>query len=141
MADVVEDAAISTGQRSEGLLFAVNGLIAKCVTGVGTFFSGLILAWVSFPQHGTPGQVDPAILHRLGLTFVPIVAAFGVTAITILSFYNIDRSRHQRNIQRLGAGDNPGSNVLAKADVTDAEIGPVEPVAPGLVEVPSAGRG
>ena len=27
MADVVEDAAVSTGQRSEGMLFAANGLI------------------------------------------------------------------------------------------------------------------
>src|SRR5260370_36997920 len=39
MADVEEDAAVSTGQRSEGLLFAAHGLISKCVTGVGTFFS------------------------------------------------------------------------------------------------------
>ena len=67
MADVVEDAAVSTGQRSEGLLFAANGLISKCVTGVGTFFSGLLLAWVSFPQHATPGQVDPVILRHLGM--------------------------------------------------------------------------
>ena len=73
MADVVEDAAVATGQRSEGLLFAANGLISKCVTGVGTFLSGLMLLWVSFPQHATPGQVDPAILHRLGMVFVPIV--------------------------------------------------------------------
>ena len=76
MADVVEDAAVSTGQRSEGLLFAANGLIAKCVTGVGTFLSALILAWVSFPQHATPGQVDPAILHRLGMVFVPMITVF-----------------------------------------------------------------
>jgi glycoside/pentoside/hexuronide:cation symporter, GPH family len=101
MADVVEDAAVSTGQRSEGLLFAANGLISKCVTGVGTFFSGLILAWVSFPQHAMPGRVDPPILHHLGMVFVPIVATFSAIAITVLMFYDIDRSRHQRNIERL----------------------------------------
>jgi glycoside/pentoside/hexuronide:cation symporter, GPH family len=101
MADVVEDAAVSTGQRSEGLLFAANGLIAKCVTGVGTFLSSLLLAWVSFPQHATPGQVDPVILHHLGMVFVPIVAAFSATAIVVLMFYDIDRSTHQRNIDRL----------------------------------------
>ena len=67
MADVVEDAAVSTGQRSEGLLFAANGLISKCVMGVGTFFSGLVLAWVSFPQQATPGRVDPAASPRNGL--------------------------------------------------------------------------
>ncbi len=110
MADVVEDAAVSTGQRSEGLLFAANGLISKCVTGVGTFFSGLILAWVSFPQHAQPGQVDPAILHHLGMVFVPIVATFSAIAITVLMFYDIDRSKHQRNVERLESADKPDSD-------------------------------
>jgi len=110
MADVVEDAAVSTGQRAEGLLFAANGLIAKCVTGIGTFFSGLVLAWVSFPQHGIPGQVDPMILRNLGLVFAPLVTIFSAIAIAVLMFYDIDRSTHQRNIERLknaGAHFNP----------------------------------
>jgi Na+/melibiose symporter-like transporter len=101
MADVVEDAAVSTGQRSEGLLFAANGLIAKCVTGVGTFLSGLLLAWTNFPQHATPGQVNPAILHQLGMVFVPIVTLFSAIAITVLLFYDIDRATHQRNLAKL----------------------------------------
>jgi Na+/melibiose symporter-like transporter len=105
MADVVEDAAVSTGQRSEGLLFAANGLIAKCVTGVGTFLSGLILARISFPQHATPGQVNPAILHHLGIVFVPIVTTFSAVAIAVLLLYDIDRSRHQRNVAKLESAD------------------------------------
>jgi len=109
MAHVVEDAAVSTGQRSEGLLFAANGLIAKCVTGAGTFLSALILAWVSFPQRATPGQVDPAILRHLGLAFVPIVTTFSAIAIAVLMFYDIDRSTHQRNIERLANAAEPDS--------------------------------
>ena len=105
MADVVEDAAVSTGQRSEGLLFAANGLIAKCVIGVGTFLSGLILAWISFPQHATPGQVNPAILHHLGVVFVPIVTIFSAIAIAVLLRYDIDRTRHQRNVAKLDSAD------------------------------------
>jgi glycoside/pentoside/hexuronide:cation symporter, GPH family len=101
MADVVEDVAVSTKQRSEGLLFAANGLIAKCVSGVGTFFSGLILAWISFPQHAVQGQVDPAILHHLGMIFVPVTVTFSAIAITVLMFYDIDRSKHQTNVERL----------------------------------------
>jgi GPH family glycoside/pentoside/hexuronide:cation symporter len=110
MADVVEDAAVTTGQRSEGLLFAANGLISKCVTGVGTFLSGLLLAWVSFPQHATPGQVDPAILSHLGWVFVPIVATFSAIAIAVLMFYEIDRSTHLRNLEQLESADKPGTN-------------------------------
>ena len=110
MADVVEDSAVSTGQRSEGLLFAANGLISKCVTGVGTFFGSLILAWVSFPQRATPGQVDPAILRHLGMVFVPIVAIFSATAIAVLMFYDIDRSKHERNIERLESAKESSSD-------------------------------
>jgi glycoside/pentoside/hexuronide:cation symporter, GPH family len=105
MADVVEDAAVSTGQRSEGLLFAANGLIAKCVTGVGTFLSGLILTWISFPQHAQQGHVDPAILFHLGMVFVPIVTIFSAIAIAVLLFYNIDRSTHEKNLARLNNTD------------------------------------
>jgi glycoside/pentoside/hexuronide:cation symporter, GPH family len=107
MADVVEDAAVTTGRRSEGLLCAANGLIAKCVTGVGTFLSGLVLVWVSFPQHATPGQVDPAILRNLGMVFVPIVTIFSALSIAVLMFYNIDRSTHLKNVERLASGIKP----------------------------------
>jgi glycoside/pentoside/hexuronide:cation symporter, GPH family len=117
MADVVEDAAVATGQRSEGLLFAANGLIAKCVTGVGTFLSGLILAWISFPQHAQQGHVDPAILHHLGMVFVPIVTVFSAIAIAVLLFYNIDRSTHLENIARL-----EGANASDSQDVTQVTL-------------------
>ena len=120
MADVVEDAAVSTGQRSEGLLFAANGLISKCVTGVGTFVSGLMLAWVSFPQHATPGQVDPAILRHLGIVFVPIVTVFSAISIAVLMFYDIDRTTHERNIERLESAGEPDSSerIAASARVS-----------------------
>jgi len=119
MADVVEDTAITTGQRSEGLLFAANGLVNKCVTGVGTFLGSLILAWVSFPQHATPGQVDPAVLYHLGMAFVPVVTAFSAIAIAVLLFYDIDRSKHLQNIRRLEttAGADPDSpNAVLRED-------------------------
>ncbi len=115
MADVVEDAAVSTGQRSEGLLFAANGLISKCVTGLGTFLAGLMLAWISFPQHATPGQVDPATLRHLGMVFVPIVTVFSAIAIAVLMFYDIDRSTHERNVERLETADEPDSNERVRA--------------------------
>jgi len=121
MADVVEDAAVSTGQRAEGLLFAANGLISKCVTGIGTFCSGLLLAWVSFPQHGIPGQVDPMILRHLGLVFAPVVATFSAIAIAVLMFYDIDRSTHQRNIERLEQAREPTLDSGTQAAVLNGE--------------------
>ena len=122
MADVVEDAAVATGQRSEGLLFAANGLIAKCVTGVGTFLSGLILGWVSFPQHATPGHVDPTIIYHLGIVYVPIVATFSAISIAVLMFYDIDRSTHQRNLEQLEIADVPSSDASVTSDFAQRSV-------------------
>lgn len=120
MSDVVEDAAVSTGQRSEGLLFAASGLISKCVTGVGIFVSGLILAWVKFPQHAVQGSVDPAILRHFGMIFVVLVTTFSSIAIAVLLFYDIDRATHQRNVERLEGEHELESGAAAKVNVLDA---------------------
>jgi len=101
MADVVEDIAVTSGQRSEGLLFAANGLLQKCVSGVGTFVSGLFLEFVRFPQGAIQGHVDPAVLRHLVLLFVPVSAGCNALAIAVLGFYRIDRTVHQSNLERL----------------------------------------
>jgi glycoside/pentoside/hexuronide:cation symporter, GPH family len=101
MADVVEDIAVKTGQRSEGLLFASNGLLQKCVTGLGTFASSLLLAAVHFPQVAVQGQVDASILRNLVLLYLPIYAICNGVAIAALIFYRIDRNVHQHNLDQL----------------------------------------
>ena len=79
-----------------------------------TFFSGLILAWINFPQHATPGQVDSQILRHLAMAFAPIVTIFGAIAIGVLMFYDIDRSTHQRNVERLQGADDSDSHAEAE---------------------------
>jgi GPH family glycoside/pentoside/hexuronide:cation symporter len=80
----------------------------------------LILAWVSFPSHAMPGQVDPAILRHLGMVFVPMVATFSAIAIAVLLLYDIDRSTHLRNVARLQGADAPAPNGDAKAPRREA---------------------
>jgi GPH family glycoside/pentoside/hexuronide:cation symporter len=115
MADVVEDIAVHTGQRSEGLLFAANGLLQKVVSGAGTFVSGLLLAFVQFPQGAVQGHVDPLILRHLVLIYVPITAICSAIAISVLGFYRIDRASHQRNLEQL-------RDAGAIAEKTGAEV-------------------
>jgi Na+/melibiose symporter-like transporter len=114
MADVVEDIAVSSGHRSEGLLFATVGLLQKCISGVGTFLSGLLLGFVNFPQGAIQGHVDPAVLRHLVLIFVPVSAGCSALAIAVLGFYRIDRTVHQRNLERL-------RDAAAIAETSEAE--------------------
>lgn len=116
MADVVEDAAVVTGQRSEGLLFAANGLLNKCITGIGTFLSGVLLAVVHFPQGAVQGHVDPVILRHFALIYVPTIVTFSLLSIAVLLFYDIDRTTHERNLKQLGnVAPQTGTEVRATA--------------------------
>jgi Na+/melibiose symporter-like transporter len=98
VADVVEDNAVRTGQRSEGLLFAANGLIPKVSAGIGAFGGALIVALVHLPSHAQQGTVPAAILRELGLVYLPVSAVMNGLAIAVLGFYQIDQAAHERNL-------------------------------------------
>jgi Na+/melibiose symporter-like transporter len=103
LADVVEDVAVETGQRSEGLLFSADQFFTKAVSGIGVMVSGGLLAIIAFPRDAKPGAVEPEMIHRLGLLYVPAVVGLTALAIALLFFYRIDRERHHGNLARLRA--------------------------------------
>lgn len=87
LADVIEDSELKTGHREEGLFFAGNLFMQKCVTGIGTFAAGSLITLIGFPQNAVPGQVDAAIIDRLMLLFTLLTALFIAGAVwTFLRF-------------------------------------------------------
>ena len=128
VADVVEDAAVKTGVRAEGLLFAANGLLPKFTTGIGVLVGNMMLEFVHFPP-AAPGArivaVDPAVMHELALISLPVGAVLNLIAVGVLIFYRIDRSTHEANLEALRLG----------ATVTQA---PVEPVGGPTIPDPGA---
>jgi Na+/melibiose symporter-like transporter len=103
LADTVEENEIRTRQRTEGLYFAAAFFIQKCVSGLGIFAGGLILAWVKFPQNAKPGLVPPEILRHLALTFVPLIVVLLGVSILCITFYKIGRAGHDANLRLLHA--------------------------------------
>jgi Na+/melibiose symporter-like transporter len=103
VADVVEDAAVKTGVRSEGLLFAANGLLPKITTGLGSLVGGWMLEFVHFPAatRGVVQHVDPAVMRNLALISLPTGAVLNLIAIAVLGFYRINRSTHEANLEAL----------------------------------------
>jgi Na+/melibiose symporter-like transporter len=101
MADVVEDAAAKSGVRSEGLLYAANGLVPKFTGGIGAFIGGLLLTLVHFPAHAVKGSVDPAIMRHLVMIYLPTSVTLSVIAIAALGLYRIDRRVHEHNLRTL----------------------------------------
>ena len=101
LADVVEDNAVRSGRRSDGLFFAANSVLSKFVTGIGTFGSGLMLVAVGFPRSAAPGQVEQPVMHALAILYLPASVTLAALAIGSLSFFRIDQAKHEENLLRL----------------------------------------
>jgi Na+/melibiose symporter-like transporter len=101
VADVVEDQQVRTGIRSEGVLFAANGLVPKFTGGIGAFIAGALISLVHFPAKAAPGTVDPEIVRHLALYYIPCVVLLNGGSVVALSFYRIDHAAHERNVERL----------------------------------------
>ncbi|HZZ36860.1 MAG TPA: MFS transporter, partial [Caulobacteraceae bacterium] len=101
LADVVEDAAVKTGVRSEGLLFAANGLLPKFTAGMGVFAAGVVLTLVGFPTHAGQGLVDATVMRHLAMIYLPISFVLTGGSIAVLVFYRIDEATHAHNLASL----------------------------------------
>jgi Na+/melibiose symporter-like transporter len=134
VADVVEDAAVTTGRRSEGLLFSANNLVPKLSVAVGGFLATILIAAVKFPVHAQQGQVDPAIMRHLALLYLPTAAVLAVISILILLGYGIDQNKHEANLVDLAGR---GLVALPEAEAIEGGIVGIAPATE--VEVSAAG--
>jgi glycoside/pentoside/hexuronide:cation symporter, GPH family len=110
IADVVEDSELRTGRRSEGLLFSASSLVAKAVSGIGIFASGLLLLAIHFPRKAQPGHVPPEVIRHLALVYVPTIFILYGLALTFLMGYRITRASHKETLERLAANAEQAAN-------------------------------
>lgn len=104
LADVVEDSAVDTARRSEGVLFAARGFADKMVSGLGVFMAGAIISAANFvPRNTTPENVPPEVLRDLVLYTVPTQVVLYIIALVIISRYGITRAKHKANVASLAS--------------------------------------
>jgi len=115
IADVVDESAVKTGERSEGLLYAAESLVRKVTSSFAALIPGLVIALVHFPQHARPGHVDPAILRNLILIYLPSYTAITLCSTGALMFYRITRGQHEDNLRKL-------SDAFAHAEAVEEEL-------------------
>lgn len=101
VADLVEQAELSTGRRSEGVFFAANTFIRKSVQGLGVMAASLVLTMAEFPKGATPDQVGAESLFRLGATYVPAIWLLWTCMILAVSRYRLNRADHEANLRAL----------------------------------------
>jgi len=104
IADLVEQAELKTGRRSEGVFFATVTFIRKCVQGIGLMVASFVLYLADFPAGATVDQVSEEAVWRLGAYYVPTILALWLGMIAVISGYRIDRDQHEENLRKLSAG-------------------------------------
>ncbi len=103
LADIVEVSETTTGRRSEGLFFAGNSFLQKVTSGAGLFLSGAVL-WAShFPERAVPGHVDPAIINRFLLIYVPLDGVLFLISLFVIWSFPITRESHAETLRTLAA--------------------------------------
>jgi Na+/melibiose symporter-like transporter len=105
LADLVEEAELDTGRRSEGVFFAASTFTRKMVTGMGVMLASGILAIVELPTQVQAAVVDPAIITRLGLLVAPSLLVLNLAGVAALYFYRIDQKTHEDNVSRIAAAN------------------------------------
>lgn len=103
LADLVEQAELRTGRRSEGLFFAAATFVRKAVQGLGVITAGFVLAAAAFPTGAAQGQVSQETLRSLGLFYAPTILTLWLAMMAVLSTYNLSREGHEENLRRLAA--------------------------------------
>lgn len=101
MADVVEDSAVDTSRRNEGVIFAARAFAGKMVAGMGILLAGLVLTLINMPRNAQPSEVAQETLVDLVLYAVPIEAFFYIAAFFMMMRYRITRRRHGENVEKV----------------------------------------
>jgi glycoside/pentoside/hexuronide:cation symporter, GPH family len=104
MADLVEQAELKTGRRSEGIFFSASTFIRKIVGGLGVMTATFVLTMAQFPSGAAPDQVPDEALWRLGAFYVPTILTLWMAMMAIISTYKLNRADHEENLRRLAEG-------------------------------------
>jgi Na+/melibiose symporter-like transporter len=103
IADVVEEAQLKTGRRSEGLFFAASAFVNKSVSGLGIVAATTILEAVHLKPGMTPDTVPTGVLRDLALVYAPTAAGVCILSVALLFGYRITRASHAETLRKLTA--------------------------------------
>jgi Na+/melibiose symporter-like transporter len=103
MADLVEQAEVKTGRRSEGIFFAAASFIRKLVTGLGITVATFLLTAAGLEAGANPANVPSEVTNRLAWLYVPTILCLWMAMVASLVFYRIDRGDHEANLAALAA--------------------------------------
>lgn len=95
LSDIIDENELATGRREEGLFFAARSFATKASYGLGSFFAGIGLDIIQFPQSATPDNVPSEAVTSLAFLAGPVMFVLFMSTIVISRRYRLSHSRHQ----------------------------------------------
>ncbi|MGH1373354.1 MAG: MFS transporter [Cellvibrionaceae bacterium] len=95
LSDIIDENELETGQREEGLFFAARSFATKASYGFGSFFAGIGLDVIRFPQSATPQNIPPDAVTSLAILAGPVMFLLFMSTIVISRKYQLSYERHK----------------------------------------------
>lgn len=99
LSDVIDEHELNTKRREEGLFFAARSFATKASYGLGSFFAGIGLDIIRFPQSASPETVPPDAVLSLAILSGPVMFVLFSATVIVSTRYPLTAAKH-RDIMR-----------------------------------------
>ncbi|GHD12397.1 MFS transporter [Halioglobus japonicus] len=104
LSDCIDEHQLNSGKREEGLFFAARSFATKASYGLGSFFAGVGLDIIRFPQSANPESVPQEAVTSLAIFSGPVMFILFVATVAISSRYPMTEARHREIMRQIEAG-------------------------------------
>ena len=115
--DTVEFGEWRTGIRAEGMIFGFVSFIQKAALGLGVGLLGEVLGTIGYVANQPQ---TPQTLENLRQMMLVAPLCFAIAAVTLISFYPLDRKRHARLVRALAWRSRKRAEAPVSSAVTPA---------------------
>ncbi|MBQ8178337.1 MAG: MFS transporter [Clostridia bacterium] len=119
--DTIDYLEWKTGERGEGICFAMQTLINKIGMAVGAFIGVLAYAMAGISPSNPEGSMTIEGLNKLWMMLVLSGAVSFIACIIPMLFYTISEDKQRKMVAEIAAGTNPGAALKKSAEVVEVE--------------------
>ena len=103
LVDVADEHELNTGNRAEGVIFAVRTFAIKLTQGLGGLMAAVGLEIIGFPRDAATQGVSPEVIDGLLFMMGPLYYIIVYGGLGFAFMYRIDKTRHEEILQELEA--------------------------------------